>query len=61
MASSKANLSKRGEVFATPTSKMPMLDVVSDLWHPEANPDGYISLGVAENVKENPNWNSMVQ
>ncbi|KAH7222605.1 pyridoxal phosphate-dependent transferase [Fusarium redolens] len=50
MASSKANLSKRGEVFATPTSKMPMLDVVSDLWHPEANPDGYISLGVAENT-----------
>ncbi|KAF5554097.1 1-aminocyclopropane-1-carboxylate synthase [Fusarium phyllophilum] len=37
-------------MFATPTSKMPMLDVVNDLWHPETNPDGYISLGVAENT-----------
>ncbi|RBA10429.1 hypothetical protein FPRO05_05018 [Fusarium proliferatum] len=49
MAPSKAMLSKRGEVFATPTSKMPMLDVVNDLWHAETNPEGYISLGVAEN------------
>ncbi|PNP86547.1 hypothetical protein FNYG_00249 [Fusarium nygamai] len=29
---------------------MPMLDVVNDLWHPETNPGGYISLGVAENT-----------
>ncbi|CVL06302.1 related to 1-aminocyclopropane-1-carboxylate synthase [Fusarium mangiferae] len=50
MASSKATLSKRGEVFATPASKMPMLDVVNDLWHAETNPGGYISLGVAENT-----------
>ncbi|QGI78614.1 hypothetical protein CEK25_005343 [Fusarium fujikuroi] len=49
MAPSRATLSKRGEVFATPTSKMPMLDVVNDLWHAETNPEGYISLGVAEN------------
>lgn len=27
-----------------------MLDVVNDLWHAETNPEGYISLGVAENV-----------
>ncbi|EXL63312.1 hypothetical protein FOCG_01668 [Fusarium oxysporum f. sp. radicis-lycopersici 26381] len=50
MASLNGNLSQRGEVFATPTSKMPMLDVVNDLWHAETNPDGYISLGVAENT-----------
>ncbi|KAI1029412.1 hypothetical protein LB504_010695 [Fusarium proliferatum] len=50
MAPSKATLSNRGEVFATPTSKMPMLDVVNDLWHAETNPGGYISLGVAENT-----------
>ncbi|KAF5599020.1 1-aminocyclopropane-1-carboxylate synthase [Fusarium pseudoanthophilum] len=50
MTPSNATLSKRGEAFATPTSKMPMLDVVNDLWHPETNPDGYISLGVAENT-----------
>lgn len=52
MASLNGNLSQRGEVFATPTSKMPMLDVVNDLWHAETNSDGYISLGVAENVHE---------
>lgn len=25
-------------------------DVISNLWHPESNTDGYVSLGVAENV-----------
>ncbi|KAJ4215827.1 hypothetical protein NW759_009687 [Fusarium solani] len=50
MASSKTNLSTRGDVFATPTSKIPLLDVVCDLWHPETNPGGYVSLGVAENT-----------
>ncbi|RSM03357.1 hypothetical protein CEP52_007439 [Fusarium oligoseptatum] len=50
MASSKTHLSTRGDVFATPTSKIPLLDVVCDLWHPETNPGGYVSLGVAENT-----------
>ncbi|RSL63268.1 hypothetical protein CEP54_005267 [Fusarium duplospermum] len=50
MASSKTYLSTRGDVFATPTSKIPLLDVVCDLWHPETNPGGYVSLGVAENT-----------
>ncbi|KAL6366109.1 hypothetical protein LRP88_00205 [Fusarium phalaenopsidis] len=50
MASSKTSLSTRGDVFATPTSKIPLLDVVCDLWHPETNPGGYVSLGVAENT-----------
>ncbi|KAF4344539.1 1-aminocyclopropane-1-carboxylate synthase [Fusarium beomiforme] len=49
MASPKGNLSNRGEKFASPTSKMPMQDVVNDLWHPEKNPGGYICLGSADN------------
>ena len=43
-------VSKRGVTYADPANKAPMLDVVCDLWHPESNPDGYLSLGVAENV-----------
>ncbi|KAI9151414.1 putative aminotransferase tcpI [Paramyrothecium foliicola] len=31
-------------------SKIPLLDVVCDLYHPETNPAGYVSLGVAENT-----------
>ncbi|OJJ62949.1 hypothetical protein ASPSYDRAFT_143268 [Aspergillus sydowii CBS 593.65] len=50
MASQKTNLSARGEVFAEPRSKIPLLDVVCDLMHPETNPGGYVSLGVAENT-----------
>lgn len=54
MASQKTNLSARGEVFAEPKSKIPLLDVVCDLMHPETNPGGYVSLGVAENVSNCP-------
>ncbi len=54
MASQKTNLSARGEVFAEPRSKIPLLDVVCDLMHPETNPGGYVSLGVAENVSLTP-------
>lgn len=25
-------------------------DIISNLWHPESNPDGYVSLGLAENA-----------
>ncbi|KAH7344232.1 putative 1-aminocyclopropane-1-carboxylate synthase [Pyrenochaeta sp. MPI-SDFR-AT-0127] len=50
MAFLKSNLSARGEVFAAPKSKIPLLDVVCDLWNPEQNPSGYVSLGVAENT-----------
>lgn len=50
MASSKTKLSTRGEALATPTGKMTLSDVICDLWHPETNPGGYVSLGVAENV-----------
>ncbi|KAH8427668.1 pyridoxal phosphate-dependent aminotransferase [Aspergillus melleus] len=50
MAFQKTNLSARGEVFAEPKSKIQLLEVVCDLRHPETNPGGYISLGVAENT-----------
>ena len=43
-------MSTRGRIYADPSHKKPMLDVVCNLWHPETNPDGYVSLGVAENV-----------
>ncbi|KAM0504066.1 hypothetical protein ACHAP6_002714 [Verticillium nonalfalfae] len=43
-------LSVRGDIHAEPASRPPMLDVVCDLWHPESNPGGYLSLGVAENT-----------
>ncbi|EEY21820.1 1-aminocyclopropane-1-carboxylate synthase [Verticillium alfalfae VaMs.102] len=43
-------LSARGDIHAEPASRPPMLDVVCDLWHPESNPGGYLSLGVAENT-----------
>lgn len=26
------------------------LEVLNDLWHPEANPSGVINIGLAENV-----------
>ncbi len=45
-------VSKRGAAYADPANKAPMLDVVCDLWHPESNPGGYLSLGVAENVSK---------
>ncbi|PSN61178.1 putative 1-aminocyclopropane-1-carboxylate synthase [Corynespora cassiicola Philippines] len=50
MESQKTNLSSRGDVFASPKSIIPMLEVVCDLWDPEKNPGGYVSLGVAENT-----------
>lgn len=50
MAFQNTNLSARGEVFAEPKSKIPLLEVVCDLMHPDTNPGGYVSLGVAENV-----------
>lgn len=50
MRSPHGYLSTRGDVFAMPNNKMPQLEILCDLWHPETNPDGYVSLGVAENV-----------
>lgn len=51
MADSKlGHLSARGSEFADPSNRPVVLDILSNLWHPDSNPDGYISLGVAENV-----------
>ncbi|KAL2755384.1 hypothetical protein ACRALDRAFT_2041761 [Sodiomyces alcalophilus JCM 7366] len=51
MADTKVgNLSSRGTVYADPSNRPAMLDIVSNLWHPESNPGGYLSLGVAENT-----------
>jgi aspartate/methionine/tyrosine aminotransferase len=32
------------------TSSHALWDIISNLWHPESNPDGYVSLGLAENA-----------
>ncbi|KAF2180367.1 aminotransferase [Zopfia rhizophila CBS 207.26] len=44
-------LSDRGtEYSATQAGETVIWDVISNLWHPQENPDGYVSLGVAENA-----------
>ncbi|CAF3529027.1 unnamed protein product [Fusarium graminearum] len=50
MTPSHANLSTRGELFASPAYRQSLLDILSDLWHPETNSSGYVSLGIAENT-----------
>ncbi len=42
-------LSRRGHSYATGTKKT-LENVINNLWDPEDNPDGFVSLGVAENV-----------
>ena len=42
-------LSKRGREWASHSSDLTIWQVLKDLWHPEQNPDGFVSLGVAEN------------
>ena len=34
--------------------KKPLGNVINNLWDPKDNPDGFISLGVAENVSPRP-------
>ncbi|KAJ6093877.1 aspartate aminotransferase [Penicillium canescens] len=41
------SLSARGKAFAV--QKPTFLDVLSDLWAPESNPDGIVNIGLAEN------------
>ena len=43
-------LSRRGHKHATGAKKT-LENVINNLWDPEDNPDGFVSLGVAENVK----------
>ena len=49
-------LSTRGHSYATATKKT-LENVIEDLWDPVDNPDGFVSLGVAENVKHHRNRN----
>ena len=43
-------LSRRGQVIASIAEKFAFLDILKNLWDPKTNPDGFVSLGVAENV-----------
>lgn len=43
-------LSRRGYSYATGSRKT-LENVINNLWNPKDNPDGFVSLGVAENVK----------
>lgn len=43
-------LSTRGAEAAAPSGKQQLFDVWSNLYDAEKNPDGYVSLGVAENA-----------
>ena len=42
-------LSSRGHSYAE-GPKQTLQDVIRNLWDPEDNPDGFVNLGVAENV-----------
>lgn len=42
-------LSSRGHSYAQ-GPRMTLENVISNLWDAEDNPDGFVSLGVAENV-----------
>ena len=44
-------------MYATGAKKT-LENVINNLWDPEDNPDGFISLGVAENVKTSGRQNA---
>ncbi|GKT49828.1 putative inactive dehydrogenase easA [Colletotrichum spaethianum] len=43
-------LSARGSEAAKPNDDLLLWTIVKDLWDPEVNPTGYVSLGIAENT-----------
>lgn len=46
-----STLSVRAQELARPDeSKSPIWDIYNDQWHPQNNSNGYVSIGVAENV-----------
>ena len=49
MTSMERSLSARGKGSAAP--KPTFLDVLSDLWAPESDPDGIVNIGLTENVR----------
>lgn len=44
-----ASLSSRAQKETAPRLTALLWEVLSNQWHPEQNPDGYVSIGVAEN------------
>ena len=51
MTTDKHDLSIRGNAAAASLNKLAILEVLANLWHPTSNPSGFVSLGVAENVR----------
>lgn len=45
-----SNLSTRGHAASLPHPSTVIWDVLNDLWEPQSNPLGFVSLGVAENA-----------
>ncbi|KAL6229488.1 hypothetical protein BDW75DRAFT_225029 [Aspergillus navahoensis] len=46
----KSRVSQRAQSALEATSKNLMWDILNDAWCPTANPEGYVNVGVAENV-----------
>lgn len=46
-----SGLSRRGTLYASPENNNALLAILRDAWEPVSNPDGFLSLGVAENVR----------
>lgn len=44
------SLSHRAQTWATNSDNMTIWKVLKDQWHPQTNPTGFVSLGVAENA-----------
>lgn len=44
------SLSERAREAKLAAENVPIWDILSNLWDPESNPDGYLSLGLAENT-----------
>ncbi|KAJ5139425.1 1-aminocyclopropane-1-carboxylate synthase [Penicillium atrosanguineum] len=44
------NFSERGHAAVRLGSKRKTWDIISDMWHPETNPGGILSVGMAENT-----------
>lgn len=51
MTTAGSNLSRRGAFYASPENNNALLDILRDAWDPVSNPNGFLSLGVAENVR----------
>ena len=44
-------LSNRAQAVAKAAEQMGLLDILKNIWDPATNPEGIVSLGVAENVR----------